>query len=116
MSKTITISDETWSKISEQVCAEETPIELTSFDDLLGKAVFIRTVTYHYLGKFKKRVGNFMQLEKASWVADSGRFSDFLKSGLQANSEIEPMGTTLINTEVIIDITPWRHELPTEKK
>ena len=57
-----------------------------------------------------------MQLEKTSWVADSGRFSDFLKSGLQTNSEIEPMGTTLINMEVIIDITPWKHALPLEKK
>jgi hypothetical protein len=114
MSKTITISDETWDKVREQVMEEETPIELTCFDDLIGKAIFIRTVTYHYLGKYTKRVGNFLQLEQASWVADSGRFADFLKKGLQSGSEIEPMGTTLVNTEVIIDVTPWTHELPKE--
>ena len=36
-----------------------------------NKSYFIRTVTYHLVGKVAKIDGNFMMLKDASWVADS---------------------------------------------
>ena len=41
----------------------------------VGRSYFIRTVTYHLLGRVKSLVGRFIILEQASFVADSGRFS-----------------------------------------
>jgi hypothetical protein len=46
----------------------------------IGKNYLIRTVTMIYTGKVKKIRGNEVQLEKAAWIADTGRFADSLKS------------------------------------
>lgn len=59
----------------------KTKIISSSLDELIGKKIFLRTVTYHLLGKCVRRIENFIQLEEASWVADSGRFGTFLKTG-----------------------------------
>ena len=45
---------------------------------VVGKNYFIRTFTYHSLGKLKAITGQFLVLEDAGWVADSGRFNEFL--------------------------------------
>ena len=80
----------------------------------VGKAYFFRTVTYHLVGKVTKQVGNFLELEDASWVADSGRFMNAIKEGTL--SEVEPVGIAYINVESITDAFPWIHVLPKEQK
>lgn len=80
----------------------------------IGKAYFIRTVTYHVLGQVKQISGDFLVLEKASWVADSGRFS--LAIGKGELSEVEYIDAAIINTNAIADACPWVHKLPTETK
>jgi hypothetical protein len=79
-----------------------------------GQAYFIRTVTYHTVGRVKSVTGNFVELEEASWVADSGRFSQAIKKGTL--SEVEPVGTVFVNMDSIVDVFPWVHKLPTEQK
>ncbi len=113
MSKTLEISDETYDKIKEQLNADEL-VDISSLDDLVGKKFFIRTVTYHLTGKVVKRMGAFIQLEDAAWIADSGRFTSAIKDGVL--SEVEPVGTAWVNLSSIVDFFPWKHKLPMEQK
>lgn len=58
-------------------------------------------------------------LESASWVADTGRFSNFIKGGTLSNSaEVEPFpeGRVILGRGAIIDATIWQHELLTKQK
>lgn len=84
---------------------------VTDFPESVGTKVFIRTVTMYYLGEIKKICGQWITLEDASWVADTGYFHDFLKEG-KANS-IEPFCDDVhIPMTAIIDVTEWKHALP----
>lgn len=114
--KTIHISNETWEKIKDQISEEETPLEINQLDEFIGKKVFIRTVTYHLVGEVKNRIGNLFELKEASWVADSGRFMNAIKEGFSDSAEIEPVGQCYVNIEAIVDMFPWKHELPTEQQ
>jgi hypothetical protein len=79
-----------------------------------GKAVVIRTVTFHYMGRLEDYDASFLQLSDASWLADSRRWSDFLRDGPSPQAEIEayPDGVVLIPRGPITDICEWRHPLP----
>lgn len=111
--KTLNISDETYEKIKDQLLVDEI-IDVDNYDDFIGKKMFFRTVTYHMIGKVKKIIGDFLQLENASWIADSGRFMDFIKYGHA--QEVEPVGTVLLNIKTVVDAYFWKHELPVEQK
>lgn len=112
MSKQIEISDETYEKIKDQLGGEDIK-EIDVFEDLIGEKYFIRTVTYHIVGKIVKQVGHFFVLKNASWVADSGRFTQAIKDG--ELDEVEPTGDTLININSVVDMFPWKHKLPTNQ-
>jgi len=79
-----------------------------------GQSYFVRTVTYHLVGKVVKVVGDFLAMKEASWVADSGRFSNAIKEGTL--SEVEPIGEAFVNVKAITDAFPWKHALPTAQK
>jgi hypothetical protein len=113
MTKTLEISDDTYERIKEQLQADEL-VDVSTLDDLVGQKLFIRTVTYHMVGKVTKRMGSFIQLEDASWIADSGRFSNAIKEGTL--DEVEPVGIAWVNLGSVVDFFPWRHKLPTEQK
>ena len=81
----------------------------------IGQAYFIRTVTYFATGRVKDIVGQFLVLDEAAWIADTGRFSDALAKGVM--DEVEPIGGEMfINTSSITDAFPWKHTLPKEQK
>lgn len=88
--------------------------EFTDISMLIGKAWFFRTVTFYQVGIVERRVDNFLILSNASWVADTGRFADMLKTGILAEVELE--GDCAMNIDHISDFFPWRHELPTKQK
>ncbi len=78
-----------------------------------GKKVFIRTVTLYFTGEIEQITSREIVLKDAAWVADTKRFADFLKDGPRSDSEIEPYPDgVVINREVVIDISPWKHDLP----
>ena len=112
---TIEISEEDMVKVKE-LLGQNGFKDIKSYEDLVGEKIFFRTVTYHALGEVKKIVGRFVHLKNASWVADTGRFMNFLKEGLQTNSEIEPTGEMFLNIDTVVDFFYWRHKLPTEQK
>ena len=81
----------------------------------VGGAYFIRTVTYFATGRVKAIVGNFIVLEDAAWIADTGRFRDAIVKGIL--SEIEPVDVDMfLNINSITDAFLWKHKLPREQK
>ena len=89
--------------------------EIKSLDDLIGKAFYFRTVTYHALVIVTRKISEkIVQLEKASWVADSGRFMQTIEKG--ELNEVEPVGVMFLNLDTVTDFFPWKHKLPTEQK
>lgn len=80
----------------------------------IGKAYLIRTVTYHQVGILKDIQGDFLIFKDASWVADSGRFSDCLSKG--SFNEVEYVGPMMINKTAIVDAFPWENKVPKETK
>ena len=110
MSRNIVVSDETWERIKDQVADSKLEVP----EGMIGKSWFIRTVTYHLVGRIVRVAGGFFVLEDASWVADSGRFMQAIKNGTL--SEVEPVGTALVNISATTDIFPWRHPLPKDQK
>jgi len=111
--KTIEISEETYLKIKDRLPAEE-DVDITELDDFIGGKFFFRTVTYHMTGKVVRRIGNLLELEKAAWIAESGRFMDCIKNGTL--NEVEPVGRAWINLSTVVDFFPWKHELPQIQK
>ena len=78
----------------------------------IGEKVFIRSVTHYHTGRVVREAGGFLFLEKAAWIADTGRFHDALVTG--KFSEVEPaaFGLVRVNISGIIDIFEWPHDLP----
>ena len=111
--KTINVSDETYGKIKDQLLVGEKE-EINTMDDFVGKKVFIRTVTYHLVGRVVKIVGKLVFLDDASWIAASGRFMQAIKNGTL--DEVEPVGEWFFNVDCMVDGGIWRHELPKEQK
>ena len=58
----------------------------------VGVSYFFRTVTYHLTGCVIDVVGDFLVLEDAAWIADSGRFNEFIKGTPNESLEVEPFG------------------------
>ena len=109
--RTIQISEETYEKLKDQLLGAK---EICTLDDMVGRAFFFRTVTYHLVGTVKKRTGQFVELQNASWVADSGRFMQAIKDGIL--NEVEPVGQCWMNLDSVTDFFPWRHPLPENQK
>ena len=82
---------------------------------VLGEKVFIRTVTNYFLGLVQQVTATSVTLLNASWVADTGLFSEALEKGTL--NEVEPyVDDVVISRTAIIDHTAWRHSLPKERK
>ena len=81
----------------------------------IGKKYLFRTVTHIDVGQVKSIKGNFVTLENASWIADTGRYHDCLSKGVFNEVEPYPMDVHL-NTSSLIDAVEWVHDLPTEQK
>jgi len=80
-----------------------------------GKNVFIKTVTMFYTGKLASENDKFIFIEDAAWIADTGRFYDFLKDG--DVNEVEPfVDPVAINKDSIVEITLWNHDLLRKQK
>lgn len=81
----------------------------------VGEKYFIRTVTHYAVGLLKEIRGGFLVLENASWIPDTGRFNEFLKSG--EASEVEPVkGLYRVAIGAIIDAFDFDNKLPNKVK
>lgn len=82
----------------------------------VGKNYLIRTITMVDVGRVTKIVGKFIVMDDASWIADTGRFFECLRKS-DVFIEVEPFQHPIfVNTDAIVDATPWPYQLPTEAK
>jgi len=79
-----------------------------------GEKVLIRTVTVYHVGRVVRVEGNFLHLEGASWVADTGRFGEAISKGTL--SEVEYVDRVAIAINSIVDVFQWKHDLPSSSK
>lgn len=76
----------------------------------VGEKYAIRTITMIYVGKLEQVFHNELVLSDCAWVADTGRFYDFLKKG--SVNEVEPMlGHVVVGRGGVIDASIWIHDL-----
>lgn len=81
----------------------------------VGLTYAIRTVTMIQVGRLAKVTERELVLDDASWIADTGRFHDFLKSG--SVKEVEPFVLpVIVGRGAIVDATEWKHNLPNTQK
>ena len=81
----------------------------------VGNSVLIRSVTHYYTGKIALVTKDEIVLTDAAWVADTGRFSAALMSGVFAEVEPYPDPVT-VGRGAVCDVTNWPHALPREVK
>ena len=80
----------------------------------IGKYYLIRTVTMIQTGKLTFVGPHELVLESASWIADTGRFSNALKSG--DYSEVEPFHRpVIVGRGAVIDAVEV-DSVPTKQK
>lgn len=83
----------------------------------VGKSYFIRTVTHYYTGRLIWVGDKEIAIEDVCWIADTGRFNEFLKSGNADEVEPFPEGSkVIIGRGSFIDMVEWKISLPTEVK
>ena len=81
----------------------------------IGKKYLIRTVTMTQVGKLVGIYPQELVFENASWIPDTGRFHDMLKSG--EYNEIEPfINPIIVGRGSIIDCTEINKDLPKKQK
>ena len=79
--------------------------------------VFIRTVTHYYTGRVEAVTDSDIVLADAAWIADTGRFSDALKSGEFSEVEPYPDGVLcIVSRGAVLDVSTWDHALPRVRK
>jgi len=87
----------------------------------IGKNYLIRTVTHIQVGRIVAVFEKELVIDKACWIADTGRFADALRDGIekQISSEIEPFpekSRVIVNRESIIDAVEYLPKLPFKQK
>ena len=92
----------------------------TSAKDLVGQPVFVRTVTFYYIGRLRVvSEDGFYVLTEASWIPSTNRWANVVYRGVDELREIEPYPDStpaLINKDTVVEILPWKFPLPREQK
>lgn len=79
----------------------------------LGENICVRTVTMLYTGRLVAEDDKTLYIDQATWIADSGRYKDFVEQGMV--SECEPYPAELIvriNKDTIVDDHDFNSPLP----
>ena len=99
------LSNESTMEILKMVLLKETTGKSTDHPYEVGKNYHIRTVTMAHAGKLKAVYDKELVLEGASWVADTGRFNEYLKDTSKV-SENEPFkNDVIVGRGAIVDCT-----------
>lgn len=93
----------------------EKPAAATDSPWVVGKTYFIRTVTHYVVGRLAAVYPQELVMHEASWVADTGRWHDALKTGTL--NEVEPsLAPKFVGRGSIVDVEEWNHPLPAAQK
>ena len=84
----------------------------SAYDALVGRGVFVRAVTNHFTGRLVAVTDGELVIEDAAWIADSGRWSSALVSGVLGEIEPYPDGRVIVSRGAVVDVCEWPHALP----
>lgn len=104
--KTVLIDGEEYVKKSSIAVLALPPGDDSNPFMITGKDYFIRTVTHYFTGRLVWVGEKEIVLENVAWIADTGRFNEFV-AGKTVN-EVEPFpaeSTVIIGRGSIIDMT-----------
>jgi len=85
----------------------------------VGQSYMVRTVTHYTLGRLSSITETDLKFNEASWIPETGRWSEVLESGADKLGEVEPVpdpAGVIVSRGAIVDITPWNHALPRKQK
>jgi len=82
----------------------------------IGQNYLIRTVTMIDTGKVVQVTPQWLVLEDAAWIPDTGRFADAVKSAKFNEVEPFPDGRVIIGVGSIIDAVKLQGDLPRSQK
>ena len=85
----------------------------------VGNNVLVKTVLPFYTGRIVSISKEEIVLERAAWIADTGRFSEALARGRDALNEVEivpPGKRVAVQRGAIISILDWHGDLPEATK
>lgn len=89
---------------------QETPYQV-------GKNYFVKLVTHYLTGKLVRVTPKELVMVDVAWIADTGRYMQFLKDGTLNEVEPYPDGQeVIIGRGALIDATEWKHALPRAQK
>lgn len=77
----------------------------------VGSRVYLRTVTFQYVGEVVEVNDHEVVLDSVAWVADGTRWSEMLATGEVNEAEPYPDGYVAFNRGAIIDACHWKHPL-----
>ena len=78
----------------------------SALDELVGRNVFVRTVTHRHAGRLVAVDSQWLTLDDAAWIADDGVLN-----------EVEPFpGRCFVAAGSVIDVCEWTHDLPWSAK
>lgn len=85
-------------------------VENETVELVVGEKYFVQSCTKDWVGELVRVVGPYtVVLREASWVANSGRLSEFMRSGNGGtHMEIEPVGVVCVQ---FVNWMPWPHKL-----
>ena len=83
------------------------PADVTAIP--IGEAVLIRGVTLYYVGRVVAVTAQEIVLEDASWIGDTGRFSQALASGVLSEVEPYPAGRVVVGRGAVMDVLSLIH-------
>ena len=83
MSKTIEVSEETYSKIKDQLGADEKIKEINSLEELIGETYLFQCARYIYHGEVKKITPDYIELKNAGVVFETGEYENNEPENLQ---------------------------------
>lgn len=80
---------------------------------VIGKNIFIRTVTQFYIGRVESVTDSEILLRPCVWIANTGNFRKMLFDGSVAEAHPYPEDIPVgIMRQAVIDSCPWVHDLP----
>ena len=72
---------------------------------VVGRDYFIRTVTHYYTGRLVWVGDKEIAIEDAAWIADTGRFNEFVAGKTVNEVEPFPTGIVILGRGAIIDMS-----------
>ena len=91
--------------------SEQAPV--STDDPPYGGVMLIETVTKFFVGEVVSVHPQEIVLRDACWIADTGRYHEFLCGEADEHAEFEPCqdGIAIIGRGAIIDAQPYKHGL-----